>query len=149
MQVVQLSPHFTLAELTVTGTGIDNEMTPEMRQQGRLTTLAAFLEKVRAALGGNPVLVDSAYRNPEVNAAVGGVTDSAHMEGFAADIRCPGFGSPLMVAERLAAAGRSGAIAFDQLILEPTWVHISRDPRLRGELLTFDGSDYTDGIHGT
>ncbi len=143
----QLSPHFSLTELTVTDTGLDN--TPDAMMEATLVTLAVFLEKVRAVLGSNPVLVDSAYRSPAVNAADGGVSDSAHLLGYAADITCPAFGTPFEVAQALDRADQVGTIRFDQLIYEQTWVHISRDPQLRGDRLTLIGEgSYTSGIVG-
>jgi len=145
--MVQLSEHFTLEELTVTETGLNNTPTPDML--ARLKTLATFGEKVRAILGNNPITVDSAYRDPEVNAAVGGVPDSAHEEAFAMDIVCPAFGTPYEVAQALSQAQIDGKIEFDQLIYEVTWTHISRDPQLRNQRLTHnaDGS-YSDGLNG-
>ncbi len=142
----QLSPHFSLAELTVTDTGLDN--TPNAEEVALLTTLAAFLEKIRVILGNNPILVDSAFRSAAVNAAVGGVPDSAHRLAFAADIRCPDFGSPYDVAVAISKAQEAGHIDFDQLIYEVTWVHCSRDPQLREQRLTHnaDGS-YSDGLN--
>jgi zinc D-Ala-D-Ala carboxypeptidase len=145
---MQLSAHFSLAELTVTGTGVDN--TPDDAMIANLTILAEFGEKVRAALDNNPVYVDSAYRNPKVNEAIGGVPNDAHEKGDAMDIRCPGYGTPYEVAQRLVKAHEEGLIDYDQLIYEQTWVHISRDPQLREMNLTLvpaDGS-YLDGIVG-
>lgn len=141
----QLSDHFSLEELTRTDTGLPNIADPD--EIARLKTLAIFMEKVRASLGGHPITVDSAFRSEAVNEAVGGVSDSAHRLAYACDFTCPGFGTPLMIAERLDTAEKQGAIAFDQLIYEVTWVHISRDPQLRGERLTHPSAGgYLDGI---
>jgi hypothetical protein len=142
----QLSEHFSLEELTHTDTGLDN--TPDAAMVERLTTLAEFLEKVRALLGNNPITVDSAFRSPAVNAAVGGVPNSAHALGYAADILCPGFGSPYDVCIALSKAMDEGKLDFDQLIQEGTWTHISRDPQLRGQRLTLTGpGTYEEGIN--
>jgi hypothetical protein len=142
-----LSAHFSLQELTVTETGLDN--TPNAAQTGLLRTLAQFLEKVRILLHNKPVSVDSAFRSAAVNADVGGVPDSAHALCFAADIVCPGYGTPYDVAKTLDKAMAVGALDVDQLIYEQTWVHISRDPQLRGQRLTLTGPDtYIDGIVG-
>lgn len=122
----QLSPHFTLEELTTTGTGIPN--TPNAAEKDRLRALAAFMEKVRTVLGNNSISVNSAFRSEAVNNAVGGVPNSAHRLGYACDFVCPSFGSPLEVCRALDAAGTAGTIVFDQLIQEGTWTHISRDP---------------------
>ena len=48
--------------------------------------LVRRLEKIRAALGGAAITVHSAYRPPEYNRSVGGVSNSAHIDGLAADI---------------------------------------------------------------
>src|SRR5262249_38545639 len=76
-----LSPHFTLAELTYSDTanarGIDN--TPDGDATEQLTDLCnETLEKIRALCGGNPVIVSSGYRCPQLNSAVGGASNSAH-----------------------------------------------------------------------
>lgn len=141
---MQFTDHFSLAELTVTDTGLPNS--PDADELTRLKTLAIFMEKVRAILGGHPISVDSAFRSEAVNDSVGGVSNSAHRLAYACDFTCPTFGSPLMIAERLDQAEKSGAIEFDQLIYEGTWVHISRDPQLRGERLTLVGDGYVTGI---
>jgi len=143
---MQLSAHFSLAELTTTNTGLAN--TPSPAEIEMLKTLAAFLEKVRVILGNKPIHIDSAFRSEAVNEAVGGVSNSAHRLAFAADILCPAFGSPYQVACALSAAQKAGHFAFDQLIYEQTWTHVSRDPQLRGQRLTHhnDGS-YADGLN--
>lgn len=48
--------------------------------------LAALLNRIRRAWG-KPVIVNSAYRSPEHNRKVGGVDNSYHVQGLAADIR--------------------------------------------------------------
>ena len=121
----QLSPHFTLEELTTTNTGLDN--TPNAEEKARLQLLATFLEKVRTVLGNKSMSVNSAFRSEAVNNAVGGVPNSAHRLGYACDFVCPSFGTPLDVCKALDAAGTAGTIVFDQLIQEGTWTHISRD----------------------
>jgi zinc D-Ala-D-Ala carboxypeptidase len=150
---MQLSPHFSLAELTVTGTGLAN--TPDEDEIARLRILAQFLEKVRALLGNRPITVDSAFRSEAVNEAVGGVPNSAHRLGFAADIVVDGL-TPYEVATILDRAGKDGHLVFDQLILEqlptPTWVHVARryqyesdTPRMQRLTKAADGS-YVAGI---
>jgi zinc D-Ala-D-Ala carboxypeptidase len=145
---MQLTEHFGLEELTNSDVaerlGIDN--TPSLDTVARLTTLAMGLEKVRAFLGG-PLLISSGYRCPALNKAVGGARNSAHLDGYAADFVCPSFGSAFAVAR---AISRSG-IPVDQCISEGSWVHVSFDPRLRGQMLTahFGGPQgvvYTEGI---
>ena len=137
-----LSPHFTLAELTTTThVGIDN--TPPPAIVGNLAITAAGLERIREILGNLPLTISSGYRSRALNAAVGGVTNSAHLTGWAADFTCPAFGEPLAVCRRLAAS----PLKFDQLIEEGTWVHVSFAPTMRHQLLTKDGQGrYVEGI---
>jgi putative chitinase len=140
----QLSPHFTLEELTITGTGIDNSPPPALL--ATLKTLAAKMEDVRKLLGDKSITVNSAFRNKAVNEAVGGVPNSAHALGFAVDFTCAPFGSPYDICKKIAAS----SLQFDQLIHERRdWVHLSFDPnRNRRQLLTLPvtGSAYQDGI---
>ena len=78
--------NFTLSELTKTDTGLDN-IPNDMNVICNLCRLAAFLQTIRNELR-LPVIVNSAYRSPEVNAKVGGVSSSYHVKGLAADIKC-------------------------------------------------------------
>lgn len=143
---MQMSAHFTLAEMTVSANaqrlGLDNTPPPDII--ARLKVVAAQMERVREALGGKPLRITSCYRSPAVNRAAGGAKASAHLEGWAVDFVCPDYGSPLAIAQRLARS----AISFDQLIHEHgVWVHISFDPRRRGQLLTIDKGGTREGLH--
>jgi hypothetical protein len=147
---MNLSEHFTLEELTAsdiaTRRGIGN--TPGPLEQANLTRIAATLEQVRALLGV-PMHINSGYRSPTVNRAVGGSATSAHCDGRAADFIAPEYGTPQEVARAI----RDSAIQFDQLIYEGTWVHIgipADGAQDRHQVLTahFDGgpATYTEGI---
>ena len=144
---MNLTEHFTLEELTFSPTAERQKInnTPPLEAVAHLTTLAEGLEKVRALLGG-PIRISSGYRSPELNAAIGGAKNSAHMSGFAADFVCPSFGSPLDIVKAIAAS----SIKFDQCIQEGMWVHISFDPDMRREVLTahFHNGEayYTEGV---
>lgn len=127
---MNLSPHFTLEELTITQQRMDNTPTPEVLANMR-GALVPMLEQIRQILG-YPLIISSGYRSPAVNAAVGGSKTSAHMEGYAADFICPKFGSPLDVARKLQASN----LEFDQIIQEGNWVHASADPRMRQLAMT-------------
>ena len=117
---MNLSPHFTLEELTVTDhRTLDN--TPNDEEKANLQRLAEFLELVKVALGNKPVMVNSAFRSKAVNDAVGSKDTSQHRLGCAADIRVPGM-TPDAVVRALIAAG----LAYDQIIREfDAWTHIS------------------------
>ena len=117
---MNLSDHFTLEELTHTDHRLlDN--TPNDAETANLMRLAELLEQVKTALGGKPVMVNSAFRSKAVNDAVGSKDNSQHRLGCAADIRVPGM-KPREVVESCIAA----KIPFDQIILEfDAWTHIS------------------------
>ena len=146
-----LSPHFTLDELVLSQTaarrGIDNTPSPEILRH--LRRLADVLEQVRHVLDDGPVLVSSGYRCAALNRAVGGARNSAHLDGLAADLTAPTFGTVMQVARAIA----SSAIEYDQVIHEyGTWVHLGlarrdREPR-RQQLSVFRGTGYLTGIIG-
>jgi hypothetical protein len=144
---MQLSNSFSLSDLTFSQTavrkGIPN--VPNDEQIANLTELAQALERIQSLLGSE-LHIDSGFRSPKLNAAIGGSVNSAHMEGYAADFICPTFGPPFEVCKAI----RDSEIPFDQLIQEGSWVHLSVDPRMRREVLTaFFASGkatYTNGL---
>jgi hypothetical protein len=120
---MNLSPNFTLAELTASETAdrlnIDN--TPDTSEMANLIRLAVFLEEVKTVLGGKPIMINSAFRCKEVNYAVGSKDTSQHRIGCAADIRVPSM-TPDEVVKAVIASG----IGYDQIIREfDRWTHIS------------------------
>jgi hypothetical protein len=144
---MQLTPHFTLAELTASAraraAGIDNTPPPELVP--RLVRTAEMLERIRSTLGV-PIIVTSGYRGRQVNALVGGVTSSDHTQGHAADIIAPRYGDPYQVAKAL--APMVSVLGIGQLIYEHiggrAWVHVSTrvpdKPANRVITMTRDGA---------
>jgi zinc D-Ala-D-Ala carboxypeptidase len=132
-----LSSSFTLEELTFSQTaariGILN--VPDPQQVTALQALCTnVLQPLRDALG-LPITVSSAFRSPALNRAVGGASDSQHLDGQAADLQCFSLSTAEFFRRALAAH-----LPFDQLIYEggreATWVHISYDTaRARGTIL--------------
>ena len=119
---MKLTPNFTLEELTQSEMaerkGLDN--TPNADVKANLVRLAKFLEEIRRVLG-RPIMVNSAYRSPEVNTAIGSKPTSQHCIGCAADIKVPGLTPDNIVKEIL-----KTNLEYDQLIREfDSWVHIS------------------------
>lgn len=160
---MQLTPNFTLEEMVMSETaerrGISN--VPNATVIPNLVHTAHQMEIVRRFLGNYPIIITSGYRSRELNAVVGGVKDSAHINGDAVDFICPHFGTPYEIAEaictelpRIAMAVTQPSLAafdpkvqamettevhrfkWDQLIYEFTWVHISFALGSRGELFT-------------
>jgi len=115
---MNLSPHFTLAELTYTDhRQLDN--TPTQNEISNLQRLANFLEQVKTVLGGKLIIVNSAFRSKAVNDAVGSKDTSQHRLGCAADFRVPGM-TPDQVVKALI------NLPYDQIIREfDRWTHIS------------------------
>lgn len=145
---MNITEHFTLAELTRTEVRGVNNAPPEFAQK-RLAALAEnILEPVRRQFVA-PVVVHSAYRSPMVNERVGGSLRSQHVAGEAADFHV--IGVDFFTVARWIAHN----LDFDQLILEfcdPSgfgrgWLHCSfvdyRDNRKRITVAT-TGPKYRD-----
>lgn len=147
----QVSAHFTLAEATVTQQNLDNS--PDNDEDlATIQRTAMRMEVVRDLLGDRPIVINSWYRSTAVNKAVGGVSDSQHKLGEAVDFTCKEFGTPIEICRFLVL--HIPDLDFDQLILEPTWVHISfntsrlhRNKANRNQLLTLTSpGHYATGI---
>ena len=130
---MNLTEHFTLAELTTTShRQFDN--TPNEAEMVNLQKLAEFLEEVKALLDGKPIMINSAFRSKQVNDSVGSKDTSQHRTGSAADIRVPGM-SPDAVVRALVASD----LPFDQVIREfDAWTHISISQTPRRQALIID-----------
>lgn len=130
--------NFTLAEMVHSGTaerlGISNN--PDAMTRVRLTETIRLLECIRAewedycnqhSLGTPAIRVSSGYRSPELNKAVGGVKNSAHVEGYAADLQ-PVNGKQDEFEKFFATEFSHMGYAFDQIIIEKSktarWVHV-------------------------
>lgn len=123
----QLTPNFTLSELTVSQTaarrGLNNTPGPVQTSNLKLLCVNA-LQPLRDKLG-RPVIVTSGYRSPAVNTAIGGARNSAHMSGLAADIHVPG----MSFAELMKRIHTMG-LPVDQVIDEfGSWVHVAVAPK--------------------
>lgn len=127
--------YFTINELTASSTakarGIDN--TPDATARRNLQSLTDRVLNPIRELCGRPITVNSGYRCPALNKAVGGATSSQHMTGEAADITTGTKAGNKELFDRIAASG----IPFDQLIDEKgfSWIHISYSPRNRRQVL--------------
>ena len=166
--------HFTIQELSASATAerlaIDN--TPPRAAQRMLTILVEqLLDPIRRRYGA-PIIVTSGYRCPALNTAVGGVANSHHIVGCAADIvapllspqggknqTAPFLSSPLGGSEGgcgdqtqylfhlIVQMQREGAIRFTQLIAEKDyrWLHISYVPgMLRNQIVDVNVNDNVD-----
>ena len=138
---MQLTENFSLAEMVKSETalrqGLDN--TPGETEIENLRLLCRqVLQPLRNAYGRG-IKVNSGFRHPDVNAAVGGSRTSDHCKGQAADIEIPGIPNADL------AAYIAEYFQFTQLILEfytpgipdSGWVHVSYDPNnLKRQVMT-------------
>lgn len=137
MSIENLSKHFTYREGTYSATArdkkIDNNPNPVQLEAMKFTALK--MEAVRQLLDNRPLYITSWFRSFALNVAINGAQNSQHSKGEAVDFKCPGWGSPKQIAMQLLA--NKSILQYDQLILEPTWVHISFKPHgARGVELT-------------
>ena len=132
--------HFTIQELSASATAerlaIDN--TPPRAAQRMLTILVEqLLDPIRRRYGA-PIIVTSGYRCPALNTAVGGVANSHHMVGCAADITTGSVENNTMLFALIIDMQTTHAIRFTQLIAEKDyrWLHISYVPgMLRNQII--------------
>lgn len=116
--------YFTLSEFINSATAkrlnIDNIPTFEIVDN--LNRLADYLDVIREKLG-KPILISSGFRCPVLNKVVGGVANSQHQKGLAADLVCADMESLEKVLRETG--------GFDQLIKEHRkgstsfWFHVS------------------------
>ena len=120
--------YFTIDELTKSATarryGMDN-VPSEQHKKNLIALVENVLDPVREAMG-EPIIVNSAYRNERLNALIGGARLSQHCYGEAADIQTSGDRHNKELFKKIIEQGE-----FDQLIWEfgndsnPDWVHVS------------------------
>lgn len=130
--------NFTIAEMVQSNTAdrlkISNNPPADVRVH--LTETITLLECIRAewaeycerySLGTPAIRISSGYRSPAVNKAVGGVKNSAHMYGYAADLN-PVNGNENEFERFMANEFSKMGYAYDQIIIERSntsrWVHV-------------------------
>ena len=116
----RLSPHFRLGEFLNLSKYPDNK--PTMQHVANMTYgCLMLLEPARQVVGS--ILINSGFRSSRVNALVGGVKNSQHLLGQAADIRPK---DPQQF-QRLVDFLRA-SLYTDQLLTGNGWLHISWNP---------------------
>ena len=134
MEKTQLTPHFSLREMTKTSVrGVDN--TPSASEMKNLQRVCEWLEELRREWnehygdGDDPIIISNAYRSPAVNKAVGGVAASNHLSGCAADIGVMGMEQALRYAVILLDVADRQKRDFDEMIIERSktaiWLHFA------------------------
>ena len=140
----RLSEHFTLAEMCKTSVKTADGNIPSHVHIENLKRLCRWLERLRQRYNLNikdkiknkneePIVIDSGYRSPQVNKAVGGAANSNHLTGCAVDIRCYGIEQALRYATTLLDISDESKEEFDELLIEKSsksiWVHFAVRPK--------------------
>ena len=135
----RLSEHITLGEMCKTSAKTADGNIPSHVHIENLRRLCGWLEMLRSEWnkrygeGDDPIVINSGYRSPQVNAAVGGVKGSNHLTGCAADIRVAGMEQALRYAVILLDISDESREDFDELLLERSpkggyWLHFAVRP---------------------
>ena len=138
-QQARLSEHFTLAELCKTSVKTKDGNIPSHVHIKNMKRVCAWLEMLRDEWnkrygdGDDPIIINSGYRSPAVNKAVGGVATSNHLTGCAVDIRVLGMEQLLRYAVILLDISDDSGEDFDELLVERNakgtyWLHFAVRP---------------------
>lgn len=136
--------YFTISELIHSDTAVANKIwngASREQEDNLIALVSAILDPLRASYG-KPIRVNSGFRNAKVNKAVGGVSNSQHLKGEAADIDTGKKSENKRLARLIVDIG----LPFDQLIDEAdySWVHVSykRVGDNRGQILRMRNGKY-------
>lgn len=139
----RLSDHFTLGEMIKTSVKTSDGNIPSEEHIENLRKLCQWLEGLRLRWnmkygnGDDPIIINSGYRSPKVNKAVGGVATSNHLTGCAADIQVTGQDQLIRYATILLDISDEWGFDFDELLLEHSrnytyWLHFAVRPLKKG-----------------
>ena len=147
---IHLTEHFTLDEMCKTSIKTKEGNIPSSVHIENLKRLCGWLEALRTRKNqyaklstplhkgrgeGEGLYINSGYRSPAVNKAVGGVATSNHLTGCAADIRCTGIEQAIRYAAYLLDISKERGEDFDELIFEHNsrtgnyWLHFAVRPK--------------------
>ena len=137
----KLSEHFTLGEMTRSNSHPEIYNIPSHEAIANLTNLCKWLEVLReraASPGpskgrGEPIIINSGYRSPQLNKKIGGVPTSNHLTGCAVDIRVENMEQLIRYAAILLDISNETHQDFDELLIEKNrygaiWLHFAVRP---------------------
>ena len=137
----KLSPHFTLGELTKSNSHPEIYNIPSHEAIANLKRVCGWLEELRTRAGG-PIMINSGYRSPQLNRAIGGVPTSNHLTGCAVDIHVTGMEQLIVYAAILIQYANETKQDFDELLIEKNkhgaiWLHFAIRPNSNRRKVSF------------
>ena len=144
--MTKLTEHFSLQEMCKTNVkGVSNA--PDAKATANLYRVCGWLEELRNEWnntygdGNDPIIINSAFRNPVVNKAVGGSLTSNHLTGCAADIRVLGMEQLIRYAAILLDISDKAKKDFDEILMErkgnSLWLHFAVRPEKNRRKIKF------------
>ena len=144
--MTKLTEHFSLQEMCKTNVkGVSNA--PDAKATANLYRVCGWLEELRKEWnntygdGNDPIIINSAFRNPVVNKAVGGSLTSNHLTGCAADIRVLGMEQLIRYAAILLDISDKAKKDFDEILMErkgnSLWLHFAVRPEKNRRKIKF------------
>ena len=135
----KLSEHFTLGEFTRSGSHPEVYNIPSHEAIANLKRLCVWLEELRRryndkyGVGEEPIRINSGYRSPQLNRAIGGAANSNHLTGCAVDIRVENMEQLIRYAAILLDISNETKQDFDELLIERNkhgaiWLHFAVRP---------------------
>ena len=137
----KLSPHFTLGEMTKSSSHPEVYNIPSHEAIANLKRVCTWLEVLRERAAspdpskgrGEPIIINSGYRSPQLNRKIGGAANSNHLTGCAADIRTSGMEQAICYAAILINYAKESQQEFDELLIErnrygAVWLHFAVRP---------------------
>ena len=129
----KLSEHFTLGEMTKSSSHPEVYNIPSHEAIANLKRVCLWLEELRERYNA-PIRINSGYRSPQLNRAIGGAANSNHLTGCAVDIRVENMEQLLWYAVILLDISRDWHQEFDELLIEKNrygaiWLHFAVRPR--------------------
>ena len=130
---MKLSEHFTLGELTKSGSHPEVYNIPSHEVIANLKRVCGWVEVLRERYGA-PIIINSGYRSLQLNKRIGGVPNSNHLTGCAVDIRTSGMEQAICYAAILINYSKESNQDFDELLIEKNrygaiWLHFAVRPK--------------------